>query len=213
MAKVKNPLMGMEAAGAIGDSLVMAKWKGVQYARKYVIPANPRTTEQTKTRDVFTFLNQVFMGAPPVFREPWQAYVKGQALTDRNAFIKFNIPLLREEVDISTLLVSPGVLGGYAIASFAAEGGTGQVTSSVEVPALPGGWSVSRVVFFLFKDQDPHEDFSGFWAYATKESPPYTYTFTGLESGDYVAAAYVRYMRPDGKYAYSPGVAAGVTVL
>lgn len=46
MAKVTMPLMSGSASGQIAKGIVFAGWKGIQYVRKYVIPANPMSTGQ-----------------------------------------------------------------------------------------------------------------------------------------------------------------------
>lgn len=51
MAKVTGALFSMEASGAYGGAIVFGKWKGRQYARKLVIPANPNTADQEEVRN------------------------------------------------------------------------------------------------------------------------------------------------------------------
>ncbi len=53
MVKIRN-IFGDEYSGAAGKAGVFAKWKGRQYRRKYVIPANPKTTMQKNVRTHFT---------------------------------------------------------------------------------------------------------------------------------------------------------------
>ena len=50
MAKVKAPLFSFAASGKLADSLVFFPWKGIDCARQYVIPANPKTTAQQTQR-------------------------------------------------------------------------------------------------------------------------------------------------------------------
>lgn len=50
MAKVVMPLMSASASGQIGKSIVFAGWKGTQYVRKYVVPANPMSADQGDQR-------------------------------------------------------------------------------------------------------------------------------------------------------------------
>lgn len=52
MVKIRN-IFGDEYSGQAGKAGVFAKWKGRQYRRKYVIPANPKTTMQTTVRNHF----------------------------------------------------------------------------------------------------------------------------------------------------------------
>lgn len=53
MVKIIN-IFGDVYSGQAGKSGVFAKWKGRQYRRKYVIPANPKTTMQQTIRGYFT---------------------------------------------------------------------------------------------------------------------------------------------------------------
>lgn len=50
MAKVTGPLQSFSASGQIAKSIVFGAWKGVNYVRKYVIPANPQSSAQGDTR-------------------------------------------------------------------------------------------------------------------------------------------------------------------
>ncbi|MBA7624467.1 hypothetical protein ES703_31876 [subsurface metagenome] len=53
MVKIIN-IFGDVYSGQAGKAGVFAKWKGRQYRRKYVIPANPQTTMQMTVRGYFT---------------------------------------------------------------------------------------------------------------------------------------------------------------
>ncbi|GAI32661.1 unnamed protein product, partial [marine sediment metagenome] len=54
MAKLKAPLMSLGASGAIGKTLVFFPWKGLDCAREFVIPANPKSTKQVTQRNLLT---------------------------------------------------------------------------------------------------------------------------------------------------------------
>ncbi|MBA7524656.1 hypothetical protein ES705_16797 [subsurface metagenome] len=54
MAKVKAPLFSLSASGALAKTLVYADWKGIDYVRQYVIPANPKTADQQEQRGFFS---------------------------------------------------------------------------------------------------------------------------------------------------------------
>lgn len=213
MAKTTSPLFGVDAAGQLGDSLVYSSWKGVKYARRYVIPSNPRTVAQMEVRNTFSFLTQLWNAAPSLLKEPWGAYAKGQALTDRNGFIKFNVPQLRGASNLDGFVSSPGVSGGFSLFSLTATGGSGTITATATVPSLPSGWAVDFVAFVVIKDQDPHTDWAGIMQAESVASAPYQATFSGLPSGRYQVTAYARYMRPDGKVAYSPSLITQANVL
>src|SRR5215467_10281648 len=51
MARTTSPLLSLGASGSIGKSIVFGTWKGLSYARQYVVPQNPKTTAQTATRN------------------------------------------------------------------------------------------------------------------------------------------------------------------
>ncbi|GAI48459.1 unnamed protein product, partial [marine sediment metagenome] len=53
MVKIIN-IFGDVYSGQAGKAGVFAKWKGRQYRRKYVIPANPKTTMQKVVRGYFS---------------------------------------------------------------------------------------------------------------------------------------------------------------
>jgi hypothetical protein len=54
MAKLTAPMFSFGASGALADALVFGRWKGIDYARKYVIPANPNTAAQVTQRSHLT---------------------------------------------------------------------------------------------------------------------------------------------------------------
>lgn len=51
MAKYQGSAFGTISGKALG--VVAGTWKGQDYVRKYVVPANPRTQSQTETRTLF----------------------------------------------------------------------------------------------------------------------------------------------------------------
>ncbi|MBA7570861.1 hypothetical protein ES708_12617 [subsurface metagenome] len=50
MAKLKAPLLSLGASGAIGKTIVYFGWKGLDCAREYVVPSNPKTEPQNTQR-------------------------------------------------------------------------------------------------------------------------------------------------------------------
>lgn len=54
MAKLKAPLLSLGASGALGKAIVYFGWKGLDCAREYVVPANPKSTNQTTQRGYLT---------------------------------------------------------------------------------------------------------------------------------------------------------------
>lgn len=54
MSKLTGPLLSLSANGQIGKTIVYGDWKGVKYARQYVVPANPNTGGQQTQRGYMT---------------------------------------------------------------------------------------------------------------------------------------------------------------
>lgn len=59
MAKVKGPLMSMEASGAYGSTLVFGRRLGSNVVRQLVTPANPMTMGQTGARNRVRVFGQI----------------------------------------------------------------------------------------------------------------------------------------------------------
>lgn len=52
MARVTGPLMSVDASGKVADSIVFSKWKGINYVRQWLKPANPQSADQGDQRIV-----------------------------------------------------------------------------------------------------------------------------------------------------------------
>jgi len=208
MAKTTAPLLSFGASGQIAKTMVMSKWRGRPYARRHVIPSNPQTAEQSLTRDTFSWLQAVWKVAPVELTNPWLVYSNGKVLTDRNAFTKFNLSNLRSAVDLSTMLFSPGALGGLPPASITVTGGNDQITVACAAPAtLPTGWTIAAAELGIIKDQEPGVGVDYQIEMFEDAAAAYTHDFTGLASvADYVGFAFLKWTRPDGLIAYSPSL-------
>jgi len=208
MAKPTAPLLSFGAKGQIAKSMVFASWRGRPYARRHVVPANPQTAEQSLTRDTFSWLQSVWKVAPPEVTAPWFIYAAGKVLTDRNAFTKFNLPDLRTAIDLSLMNFSPGALGGLPPASITVTPGNDQITVACAAPGvLPDGWTITSAILGVMKDQVPGTGIDYNITVFEDAAAPYTNVFGGLASvADYVGFAFLKWLRPDGKIAYSPSL-------
>jgi hypothetical protein len=90
MAKVKMPLMSMDASGAIGDAVVASKWKGRNYFRIHVRPAQPRTDSQVGVRASFAGLVDLIKGESDAVKAEWADFAKTMQITWLNAFVQTN---------------------------------------------------------------------------------------------------------------------------
>lgn len=204
MAVLTGALMSLSASGTIADTLTYANWKGIQYVRTRVVPANPQSTAQTETRTTFRFLQDFYKFLPSVGREPWIAAVLGIPMTAQNLLLKRNITNLRTETDLALMNLSPGAAGGIPPTSIVPTPGVDTITVAVTAPTGPTGWTLTAAQGVVVKDQDPHD--------AIEESPravedltsAYSLVFTGLTSGAlYQIGVWLKWMTPAGNTAYS----------
>jgi len=208
VAKVTAPLLSFGASGQIAQTQVYSKWKGRPYVRRQVIPSNPQTAEQTLTRNAFTWLQNVYKLAPSLFTDPWEAYAQGKVMTGRNALTKQNLPVLREETDLTNFIGSPGALGGLPPSSIVVTPGNDQLAVAVNAPSsVPAGWTIYSAVVAVILDQDPQTDIDYVVTAGEDLTSAYSVTLTGLASAAlYQVRAWLKWTRPDGLFAYSPSI-------
>lgn len=216
MAKLTGPLLSMGAKGQIGKAMVVGNWRGIDYARQYVTPANPRTTKQQANRTRFALLREMYKLAPATVQEPWIAFATGRPFLPFNKFVGENNRLLVGQSDFSTAIMSPGARGGLPPGGVAvADGGDSTSVDVTVTPptTLPTGWTVDHVAAAAFIDQDPVGLFSGPFVAGTDADPQNDINLTGFAQTDDVRVfGWVVYERPDGKLAYSVSLTDTVTV-
>lgn len=205
MAKVNAPLLSFGAGGQIGQAQVYGKWRGRAYARRYTIPANPRTSAQRQTRDVFRWSAKLWTQLGSEARGPWDTQATGRPILGVNLFTASNVRQLRTKSDLSDLIMSNGARGGFVASDFSVTPTSDGFEVTITPPPVPSGWEVSRVIAVAVEDQDPSENFTGLVAQGSETDSPYTVTLTGLESEtSYAVSGFVEYTKPDGKLAYGP---------
>lgn len=90
MVKVYGPMMSMDASGTLAKAATFSKWKGRNYVRQRVIPANPRSGPQTGMRAMLKFLSQKWasLGAGP--QATWVIRAASMVISPFNAFCSYN---------------------------------------------------------------------------------------------------------------------------
>lgn len=207
MAKTSAPLMGFGASGTLADTLVYASWRGVPYARRHVIPGNPNTAAQQDTRNIFRMLSQMWKQLPSGAIAPWNAFATGRPFLGVNQFTGQNVRVFRKpttQPDMALFIGSPGARGGPAPTTIDATGGSLSIAVTLDLPVAPSGWTIVSTNGIAFPDQDPTDNFVGPVTYDSDPGSGGSLSFTGLEATtDYVVAAWIEYLRPDGITAYS----------
>ncbi len=214
MAKITAPLLSFGARGSIAKTAVYSAWRGVNYARQHVIPANPQTTAQQTVRKTFALLREMYKIAPPILSAPWVAFATGRPFTGMNAYIGENVRVLNGQTDMSNWIGSPGALGGPPPLSVAGAPGTsGEITVTITPPTqIPEGWVIEAAQAAAFNQQAPDDFFTGPLVAGEDMSAPYSISLTGLGAGEVcVMAGWLKWTRPDNKSAYSVGITSVVT--
>lgn len=213
MAKVNAPLLSFGARGQIGKSVVFAKWRGVDYARQRVIPANPQTESQQEVRGVFRVQSQLWTLAPMGWKNVWNLFAAGRPFTGRNAFIGQNVERMSGQADRDLFAFSPGARGGLPPDSASITGGEEQVTAALVNPDAPPGWSLVAAIGVAVKDGDPAASYTGSIGFVREDGDPSGLTITGIDDpGDYVVGVFLEWTKPNGDTAYSVAISDTVTV-
>lgn len=214
MSRVTAPLLSFSGSGQIAKTQVYASWRGIAYVRRYVEPANPRSTEQTITRNTFKWLNNVWRIAPADFVAPWTQASKGRPYFNRNLWIKQNLSILRDELDITGIVLSPGAAGGISSPITVTPGNDQLTFAGADPSPLPSGWSIVKLVGVAIKQQAADDGTDYEINVVTDTSSPYSVVMTGLDSVTaYVAAGWWVYQRSASvtDLAYSAAIGAEYT--
>jgi len=90
MAIVKGPAMSLDASGKLAGAIVFSKWKGRNYIRQLVTPANPKSGAQTGFRASMKFLAQNWSGLSAGEQATWLSRANDMIVSEFNAFTSYN---------------------------------------------------------------------------------------------------------------------------
>lgn len=209
MARTTAPLLGFSAEGQIAKTMVYGTWRGVKYARRYVVPGNPRTVAQQLTRTTFATLRKMWKLSSSDGRAPWTAYATGRPFLNLNAFLGENMKVVRGDANFNDFLGSPGARGGLPPESVTAVAGAagGSVDVSFTIPAAPVGWVHLESVAVAFPDQNPALDFVGPLRFGKVANPVTTIPVLSLGSAvPCQISMWLVWTKPNGQLAYSVGI-------
>lgn len=218
MAKTTAPLLSFGGSGQIAKTQVYSKWRGINYVRRYTIPANPDTTQQQHTRGVFSWLTNTWKFLDGNVQGVWTAFSKGKPFTDRNAWIKANLQALRGVglsyvTTLNALVTSPGVNGGFiASAIGATDGGTHHIAATLTAPTLPADWTITKAHWVAVAQGDAHSDVNYTSYYASDDTSTYGVSML-VPAGTYVLTGFFEYVNANGLTAYGPSIAAAPVVI
>jgi len=213
MAKVTGPLLSLDAAGTIAGVQTYAKWRGINYVRQRVTPANPKSTAQVLTRDIFRNLETRWKQAGPIARSPWDRFATGQKFVGRNAYMGKNLNLTRGDVDMANYIGSPGAKGGLpastlVLTTVASLG----IEAVITVPAAPTGWTLTGAQATCLIDQTPEATVGDIVQEGEDLATPFQVDFTGLTATTYFVQAWLKWAKADSSVAYGASISDSILV-
>jgi hypothetical protein len=83
--------MSVDASGKFAGSMVFSKWKGRNYVRQLVTPANPKSAKQTGIRCMLGYLAQTWATLGNLAKATWDEIAASRAISAFNAFSSVNL--------------------------------------------------------------------------------------------------------------------------
>ena len=184
MVKVNAPAMSLDASGSLAGTLVFSKWKGRNYVRQLVRPANPKLPKQVSVRSMFKFLSQVWkLSVQPTHEGTWDDLANAGIFSPFNAYMQKNMRRWREfnAPSMAHPATEDGTEPLAVLAS--ATGGTRHMDVLFEITTLNDVWGV-----MLFRSPTGTFNTSFANCIAVLEvdaTGAMVYTDSNLEAGDY----------------------------
>lgn len=216
--KVTYGAIVQRASGRFGGT-VHSNWKGVDVVRRFAKPSNPNTVNQQYVRQAFRGLTRMYSVLSTNVLASWTSYAVGKQLIARNKFIGVNVPLVSGLANVGGMLPTPGDAGTIPPLDFTPVGGLGQITTTIQVPAAPSGWTLISAVACCVPDtwtptNGTPPTFEDVRFYEAEDvSAPYAPTISGLPDADYYTWAFIVWQDPSGTNRYSAPIAGGLITV
>jgi hypothetical protein len=143
MVKVNAPALSLDASGSLAGSMVFSKWKGRNYVRSLVRPANPQSGGQVGVRSMFRFLTQQWDALAAGDQATWEDRAEDASISPFNAFVAYNqfrwrnfLAPTQSYPEAETAF--SGTLGGATAAA-----GVRSITVTQPVTAAGNGWGIA----------------------------------------------------------------------
>jgi hypothetical protein len=147
MAKLTGPLLSLDASGTVAGTLTFAKWKGRNYARQRVIPANPKSASQLGVRSMMSFLAKQWTNLTSGEKASYATAAAAKAISPFNQFVSEN--LLRWQTFNTPSKESPAAEAStpLTVTTQTLTGGVGQITLALTPSGATDIWG-----FLIFRD-------------------------------------------------------------
>jgi len=147
MAIVKGPAMSLDASGSLAGAIVFSKWKGRNYIRQLVTPANPKSGSQTGFRASMKYLAQSWAGLSAANKATWESRAADMIVSEFNAYTSYNQRRWRNFLTPSKEDPAAEASAAPTAAVGAATAGVRMATITLTDSATPPDWG-----YTLFRD-------------------------------------------------------------
>ncbi len=96
MTKTYGPLFSLDASGTLAGAVTFSKWKGRNYVRQRVVPANPKSGLQVSVRAMLRFLSRQWASLSPENQSTWLNRASLSEISPFNAYTSANMSRWRE---------------------------------------------------------------------------------------------------------------------
>ena len=101
MAKVKGPLLSLDASGQVAGAMVFSHWKGINYVRQLVIPTYSNSFKQQAIRGLISDATKAWKAGSTVgsvtidasYKAAFDLAVKGTAMSGFNLFLRNSVSI------------------------------------------------------------------------------------------------------------------------
>jgi hypothetical protein len=125
--------------------VVAGSWKGVNYVREYVVPANPNTVlqqaQRTLMQTIVLYCKQLLTALIQPYWDPLSTVVSGW-----NLIVKKNLKSMSDSTDFENFKISDGSLEGDAISSCTYSTGDGEVMMSFSGEIKSNGLATDKCI-------------------------------------------------------------------
>ncbi len=91
MATTRGPLLGLDARGSVGGTVIFSNWKGRSTVKFSPTVANPKTAPQVSRRAMLRFLATNFSSLSPANIATWSSRAQDARVSTYNAWLSYNL--------------------------------------------------------------------------------------------------------------------------
>lgn len=190
MARIKFSPLVTDASGSVGDT-VFSKWKGRNYIRTRVDPANPQTVNQQNVRDALTEAVAIWQELSTDLKGAFDDGSSGMKISGYNDFVSRNRSHIQAEDGLYGPRHNPELAAGNPLLPTDVSASTGASTGEIDIswtdPGAEAGDYVGVLVYEPAIDSLVEETLDAALVSST------SYTITGVTGGNTAIIAVMGY--------------------